>query len=216
MAKSLTQLSDAELLDVANQTIAAMTANPAGYGTTLVVIGDLSDAASAFQTSVTNQVAAVAASAAATSAKEAFRRPLIDELRTRRDTAKVHGTSDSLMAATHLPSGGGDSSVATVPAALVDTSRRLHHTISWQDAGTPDSKKRPGNATSVEIWRKIDGPPPSDVSDCTFVAVDTASPYITEYSGENGGKIVHYMLRWHLRDGSTTPFGETVSATITA
>lgn len=33
---------------------------------------------------------------------------------------------------------------------------------------------------------------------------------------EHAGKIVHFMLRWQLIDDSVTPWGETVSATITA
>jgi hypothetical protein len=67
-----------------------------------------------------------------------------------------------------------------------------------------------------EIWVKIDGPPPGDEKECTFLALDTATPYVAEYTPEQAGKTAHYLLRWQLRDGSRTAFGETVSATITA
>lgn len=216
MPKSLSQLTDAELLDVGTQTEAAMTADPPTYGTTSLQLTPLTTKLSAFDDGLNGQTSAEAAKVAATAVKDDARVELIAELQLRRDTAKVHGTSEADMLATGLPSGGSsDGSIATVPVVIIDTSRRLHHSLSWGDAGTPTSRKRPSNAASVEIWRKIDGPPPVDISECRFVAIDTATPYVTEYTGADGGKIAHYMLRWHLRDGSTTAFGETASATIT-
>ena len=41
------------------------------------------------------------------------------------------------------------------------------------------------------------------------------TPYVAEYDGADAGKMAHYMLRWRMRDGSTTAWAETVSATIT-
>ena len=105
---------------------------------------------------------------------------------------------------------------ASKPVVLVDTSNRLHHKLSWSDASTPHSTKRPHDAIGVEIWNKIDGPPPTDVNDCSFVAMDTTTPYIVEYPGEDGGKLVHYMVRWQLKNGGKTPFGDTASATVPA
>ena len=71
-------------------------------------------------------------------------------------------------------------------------------------------------AMGVEIWCKLDGPPPTDEKDCTFLTLDAFTPYLATYPGGDGGKIAHYMLRWRLRDGATLAWGETVSATITA
>jgi len=51
--------------------------------------------------------------------------------------------------------------------------------------------------------------------DCWFLALDSATLYLPEYSGSDAGKIAHYMLRWRMQDGSLGPWGETVSATIT-
>jgi hypothetical protein len=92
----------------------------------------------------------------------------------------------------------------------------LRHTINFTDAASPAIKRRPRGVIGCEIWVKIDGPPPGDEKDCTFLALDTATPYVAEYSPEQAGKTAHYLLRWQLRDGSRTAFGETVSATITA
>ena len=67
-----------------------------------------------------------------------------------------------------------------------------------------------------EIWVKVDGPPPTSEKDCTFLSLDTKSPYVADFEATEANKTAHYMLRWQLRDGSKGTFGETVSATITA
>ena len=217
MAKGLSSLSDAELLAVAAQTIDAMTANPAAYGTTVAAIGDLSSDMNDASTAVSDQQAKLAAAKASTLTKEEKITALIDRLRQMRDIAKAHGASDALMESTTIPHGGSAPvpPSATTPIATVDTSQRLKHTISWAESTTPDNKRRPRGAMGVEIWRKIDGAPPVDVSECTFVAIDSASPHTVDYSGADAGKMVHYMLRWKMRDGATLAFGETVSATVT-
>ena len=45
--------------------------------------------------------------------------------------------------------------------------------------------------------------------------VDAFTPYLAEYDATEAGKTAHYMLRWHMRDGTNGAWGETVSATIT-
>ena len=114
-----------------------------------------------------------------------------------------------------IPSGGQTAPNATIPAAAVDTSERLRHTLNWTDAATLDNKKKPRGAMGAEIWVKIDGPPPGNESDCTFLTLDSATPYMKEYSPAEAGKMAHYMIRWRMRDGSVSAWGETVSATIT-
>lgn len=216
MAKSLQDLSDGELIDVANQTIAAMTADPAAYSTTAFEISALDSLKDSFDTDVNAQLAAIAAKNAATATKEGSRTPLINALRTRRDVAKAGGASEAQMAATSIPIGGAVVPAnATIPAGSVDTSKRLQHTLNWTEATTPDNKKKPRGAMGAEIFVKIDGPPPTDVKECTYLATDSATPYVVEYEGADAGKMAHYMLRWRMRDGSTGAWSETLSATIT-
>jgi len=66
-----------------------------------------------------------------------------------------------------------------------------------------------------EIWVKLDGPPPTDEKDCSFLTLDSAPPYLAEYDGAQAGKMAHYMMRWRMRDDSVGACGETVSATVT-
>jgi len=70
-----------------------------------------------------------------------------------------------------------------------------------------------------EIWVKVAAPgepAPAGAEGLSFVALDTASPYIAEYDGPQGGKTAHYMLRWVKTSGEKGPWSETISATIPA
>lgn len=213
MAKSLQDLSDSELIDVANQLVGAMTANPPVYGTSAPKIAALDALRVTFDTDVTAQVAAAAASKAATATKEGSRRPLIDAMRSHRDTAKASGATEAQMAATALPFGGEKvPPTATVPVGSVDTRDRLRHTRRWVEASTPDNKRRPRGAIGAEIFVKIDGPPPTYEKQCTFLTLNSpparggvavfrrrgggSTPYVAEYDGADAGKMAHYMLRW--------------------
>jgi hypothetical protein len=114
------------------------------------------------------------------------------------------------------PSTGG---IDTRPIGMVDTSQRLRHEIRFVDEATPTSRAKPAGVMGCEIWVKIAAQaeaPPADPDELGFVAMDTASPYIAEYDGANGGKTAHYMLRWCKSGGEKGPWSETISATITA
>jgi len=50
----------------------------------------------------------------------------------------------------------------------------------------------------------------------SFLWVDTRTPYLVDYPGENGGKTAHYMLRCVATTGEKGPWSETASATIGA
>ncbi len=39
-------------------------------------------------------------------------------------------------------------------------------------------------------------PPPTGPSELSFLLVDTRTPYVVDYPGQDGGKTAHYMLRW--------------------
>jgi hypothetical protein len=101
------------------------------------------------------------------------------------------------------------------PVGRVDSGQRLRHTVHFADEATPTSKAKPAGATGCEIWVKI-GTAPVDPAELTFLALDTNSPYVTEFAGADGGKTAHYMLRWVNPRSEKGPWSETVSATIGA
>ena len=101
------------------------------------------------------------------------------------------------------------------PVAEVDTSERLRHTIHFKDQNAP-RKAKPKGVMGCEIWAKVGGAPPTDPSECQFVANDTNSPYLNQFTGADAGKTVHYILRWLSSRQEKGPWSETISATIPA
>lgn len=216
MADSIQGLSDAELIDVANQVIATLALDPGAYGSTLAVVTDLTTNKGTFETDVTAHVAAQAAAKSKTATKEESRLILEGLIRSVRNIAKAQGVKEAEMAALGIPvSNNAAPSNATVPAGAVNTSERLRHTLSWTDTATPNNKKKPRGTMGCEIWLKLDGPPPIDETECTFLTLDSATPYLSEYPGSDAGKMAHYLLRWRMTDGSVGAWGETLSSTIT-
>jgi hypothetical protein len=102
----------------------------------------------------------------------------------------------------------------TRPRLDIDTSQRLRHTVSFADESTPTSKAKPAGVISCEVWVKIGGPVPVDPSECHFLGLDTRTPYIATYHGEDAGKMAHYMARWVNTRSQQGPWSETASATI--
>lgn len=108
---------------------------------------------------------------------------------------------------------------ATRPVGMADTSQRLRHEISFFDEATPTRRAKPEGASGCEIWVKLNGPgepAPADPKEFSFVALDTASPYVLDFDGADASKTAHYILRWVLKGGAKGPWSETVSATIVA
>lgn len=218
MADTISNMPDAAFLDMVDNMRNVLTAHPTDYPMiTAPMPTNLDDARDAFNDSLPLHVAAQADARAKRIAKDEDRDALEALVRQVRALCKAGKADDAAIAALGIPSGSVEApSVATTPIGKVDTSKRLQHTISWTDSATPENKRKPRGVLGVEIWRKIDGPPPTDESECTFVTLDASTPYVTEYDGADGSKTAHYMLRWRYKDGSTTAWSETVSATIGA
>ncbi|MCX5634526.1 MAG: hypothetical protein NTW55_01595 [Planctomycetota bacterium] len=109
--------------------------------------------------------------------------------------------------------------ISTRPIGVVDTSQRLRHEIRFSDEATPTKRAKPAGVMGCEIWVKVSAAgeaAPSDADGLSFLSLDSASPYVAEYDGANGGKTAHYMLRWVKSGGEKGPWSETVSATIAA
>jgi hypothetical protein len=103
----------------------------------------------------------------------------------------------------------------TKPKGSVDTSKHLEHTISFVDEETPNSRAKPAGVRGCQIWCKI-GSPVVDPSELSYVATDTASPYVHHFNGADAGKVVYYWLRWENTRGEVGPWSDVVMATISA
>lgn len=102
------------------------------------------------------------------------------------------------------------------PVLFVDTSKRLEHTINFRDAMTPLSTAKPAGAIGCEIYRKVGTTPPMDLTDCVFLGLDSASPFVVPFGSIDGGKTAYYMARWATRSGLTGPISDVISATVVA
>lgn len=217
MADFLDKLSDSELVDKAAQMFEAIKSAPEDFGATAGQATELDAKTDSFSTDLTAHIAAQAAAKSQTQAKDASRDALEDIIRLIVKQARLQGVSEANIAAMGVPVGESSAtpSTATRPTGSVDTSQRFFHTIKFADEATPESKRLPRGVLGCEIYQKIGGAPPTDYKECQFRGLDTKSPYTWEFDAEDVGKMVHYMLRWRLRDESAGGWSETISATVT-
>lgn len=103
---------------------------------------------------------------------------------------------------------------ASSPVGSIDFSVRLQHTINFSDEASPRSKAKPTGVHGCEIYMKVDGEAPKDASELTYVATDTATPYVLKFDGAKAGKTVYYWLRWVNTRGETGPWSIAVSAMV--
>jgi hypothetical protein len=101
---------------------------------------------------------------------------------------------------------------ASKPIALVDTSNRLTHEVSYTDAAGNAAK--PTGVHGCEIWLRV-GVPALDDDDLTYAGTSTANPFEVKFKGEDAGKNVYYWLRWVNTRGEIGPWSDAVMATVT-
>lgn len=84
----------------------------------------------------------------------------------------------------------------------------------FADDATGPLARKPAGAIGCEIWMKHGGPPPAGLSECTFLALDTRTPYTAEFDGADANATAHFIGRWVSTRGDKGPLSETVSATV--
>jgi|CXWL01.1.fsa_nt_gi hypothetical protein len=176
--------------------------------------------AAAFKTDLAAAVAALAASAAATATKTGSRGTLESAFSVLYALLVANGMTDDdreslgLRVLDTIPTPVG--APTSQPILVVDTSQRLRLTVNFADVATPTSRAKPPGVRSCRLWIKIGGPAPGDLSECTFLADDTRTPYTAIFDGEDGGQIAHVIGQWVSTRGDVGPISETVSSTIGA
>lgn len=217
MSDFIDRAGDSVFLAEAQQFSTTLSANPLAFGATPAEAAEYASAVADLDAEYRAHVAAQAEAKARTGSKDARRDTVENLTRKRLKTAKDKAADESALASLgQFATSGSYTPVSnpTRPIGRVDTSQRLKHIISFADESTPDSKRRPAGTVGCQIYQKIGGAPPVDEKECSFVALDTATPYLNEFDGADAGKMVHYMLRWQLKDGTYSSWSETLSATI--
>ena len=67
----------------------------------------------------------------------------------------------------------------------------------------------PGDPPLSDPASRLAGP-----GELTFLLLSTRTPAAAEFTGPDGGKTAHYMVRWLSTRGDAGPWSETASATI--
>lgn len=163
---------------------------------------------------VTTQAAAQSACSAKDAARAAFEaglRPLVARLQLSSTTTDAHraGLKITIRAKTRTAAGVPD----TRPVAEIDASTPRRHVLNFRDEGAT-RKAKPAGVMGAEVWRSVGDAPPSDPSQCQFVALDTETPYVADYAGAQVGKRAYYYLRWVNKQGQPGPWSDVFSATI--
>jgi len=174
--------------------------------------------AAAFKASLAAQVAALAAAQSSTATKGADRNTLEDAFEVLYALLVANGISDDQrtllglqLLDTILTPIGAPTSQCVV---ILDTSFRLQLVANFADIGTPTSRAKPPGVRSCRLWIKIGGPPPTDLSECDFLADDTNTPYTANFDGSQAGLTAHVIGQWVSTRGDVGPISETASATI--
>ena len=106
------------------------------------------------------------------------------------------------------PPGGGSGAIGAAQSAPIPRSRasaerhkslsfescRLSHPISFLDETAPQKKAKPKGVIGPEMWVKIGDPRPADPGELSFLALDTSSPYLAEYTGPQAGKTAPMLI----------------------
>jgi hypothetical protein len=100
------------------------------------------------------------------------------------------------------------------PVLTVDHSQRLKHVVSFRDENGGSSKAKPVGALGCKIFRKIGTVAPTSANDCTFLGMDSASPFDAMFDAGDAGKSAFYIGVWTARSGADSPESAVVSATI--
>jgi len=225
MAKDYIPGSDTEFQAWASNFITYASAHAAELGidpaVMVAILADFTAFAEKLAANVTAQQAAQAARQAKDGSRDTLESAIRQLVRQLQASGDVDDSERAALGITipdtvRTPSTGG---IDTRPIGMVDTSQRLRHEIRFVDEATPTSRAKPAGVMGCEIWVKVAAQgeaPPADPNELSFVSMDTASPFVAEYDGADGGKTAHYMLRWCKSGGEKGPWSETISATITA
>ncbi len=201
---------------------AYVNANLAGLGLTatdpdVLAMNTLAtDWATKYAAHITAQATAQSATQAKNASRRAFERTLRRLAQRLQISSAVDDTERAALGITVPDREPTSVPVPTTrPILKADTSQRLQITLTFTDEASPRRTSKPAGVMGCEIWVKIGGDPPADLSECQFLALDTNSPYTAVFTGKDANKTAHFIGRWVNSRGEAGPLSETVSATIT-
>ena len=196
-------------------------ANLAGLGLVAADLTPVSSTQTKWNTDYPQHIAAQAAAQGARQLKdedragvEAAVRPLVRRLQASPAVNDQEKASLGITVPGSNPTPGGPPTGR--PVVKVEC-ERLRHTLKWADVNSPTSRAKPPGVLGAEIkmaLTPIGAATPTDPAAFTFLSLDTATPYVNEFGGGDGGKNAHYIARWVNLAQEHGPWSETVSVTV--
>lgn len=105
------------------------------------------------------------------------------------------------------------------PRVIVDAADRLTHTLRVLDSSTPTRRGKPRGVLGTEIYYATfttGSRPPADPRQMHFLTLATGPVVRKEFSAEQAGASVAYLLRYATRRGDKGPWSELTTASIAA
>ncbi len=211
--------SDADFNNWQGNFIATLTNYLTDLGLTAEEITPITTAQTTWTTAYNNHIAAQSAAESARQDKDDSRkqyksllRQLVNQLQVNPQMTDAMRQGLGITVSKSTASSLGEPTTRPIPR--VELKGRYQLEIHFVDETTPTRKAKPSGVMGSEIWLKIGDPPPTDPQELTFVALDTATPYVMEFKGEDVGKTAYFMLRWVNRKGESGPWSQTVSMMI--
>jgi len=212
---------DADFQNWQDNFVVYANAHLAGLGLVAADMTPVTAAQTNWKVAYPAHLAAIAAAASAKNAKDLARgayeaavRPLVRRLQA---SAAV---DDGEKAALRITVPGSNPDPVGPPTGrpiLKVECERLRHTLKWSDVNSPTTRAKPPGVLGAElrmVLTAIGAPTPTDPAAFAFLALDTATPYVNEFAGADGGKNAHYIARWVNTAQEHGPWSETVSVTV--
>ncbi|WP_446421963.1 hypothetical protein [Coleofasciculus sp.] len=211
--------SDADFNNWQGNFIATLTNHLTDLGLTAEEITSITTAQTTWTTAYNHHIAAQSAAESARQDKDdsgkqykSLLRQLVNQLQVNPQMTDAMRQGLGITVSKSTSSSLGEPTTRPIPR--IESKGRYQLEIHFVDETTPTRKAKPSGIMGSEIWVKIGDPPPTDPKELTFVALDTATPYVMEFKGEDVGKIAYFMLRWVNRKGESGPWSQTVSMMI--
>lgn len=102
---------------------------------------------------------------------------------------------------------------STPQVMKIDITHGMQHVIYIVDDET-GRKAKPEGVSSCEIWYKVTETEPEHASELVFGGLTTKTPYRQNFTGEEGGKMVYYRLRWVNSKGEFGPWSAYAKAVV--
>mgnify|MGYP003593370120 CR=1 FL=1 len=107
----------------------------------------------------------------------------------------------------------------TFPQISLRSGEPLAHILQWQDSGLGTGKAKPFGAIACQVFRVVGAVPAVDPAQAAFYSQPTKSPFRSEFSAGDVGKLCTYFGRWVTRGGpggsaQFGPWSAPISATV--